>query len=44
MSNSEDKSEKELKSLEGKIDALIKNQHEMVAEIQDLKEKLKNEK
>jgi voltage-gated sodium channel len=43
MSNSEDKSGKELKSLEEKIDVLLKNQHEMIAEIQDLKETLKNE-
>jgi voltage-gated sodium channel len=44
MSNSDEKSGKDLKSLEKKIDILLMNQNEMAAEIQDLKEKLKNEK
>lgn len=44
MSNSDEKSGKDLKSLEKKIDILLMNQDKMAAEIQDLKEKLKNEK
>jgi len=41
MNNSDEKSGKDLKSLEKKIDILLMNQNEMAAEIMELKEKLK---
>jgi voltage-gated sodium channel len=43
MSNSEEKSDKEIKSLEKKIDLLLKQQNRMSEQMNELQEKIKNE-